>query len=370
MTQGKDMMMRKVIIITGGAGLLGSHLLLALFRTYEVVSIDKRPPSNELITAAPGIQWVKLDISNFEEVDAAFQNIISERGHIDYVIHLAAYYHFGNDWRKEYETTNINGSEHVIKSAIKYKAGRIIFSSSVAALEPKCNGNVINEESTASSYIPYAKSKLIGEQLFKRASESIPVVIIRFAGIFTDWCELPPLSSMIRLWLSSNPLSVVIPGKGKSGIPYIHITDAVNFIEECLNSSTLNKSFQVLIASQIGTVLQKDLYKTLKGLIAATPYKEPVLVPVWIARFGLRIRIILGRIFSRPSFEQPWMLNYIDHPWIVDNRYTQETLNWHPTPNLDLIKRIKIIITHFREDKRRWIERNSLRNLGLYSYAG
>ena len=367
--QGKDMMIRKVILITGGAGLLGSHLLVALYKNHTIISIDKRSPSKALIKAAPGARWFKLDISDSKEVDAVFKQIISEWGQIDYIIHLAAYYHFGEDWRKEYETTNISGSEHLINSAIHYKAGKIIFASSIAALEPKDDGSALNEATIASDYFPYAKSKFVGERLFKNASEKIPVVIIRFGGIFTDWCELPPLFSMIKLWLSAWPLSIVIPGKGESGMPYIHIRDAVKFIIHCLNATRLFNSFHVLIASQIGTIQQKDLYILLKKLTTISRYKKPVMVPVWILEIVLRIRIFLEGLFRTTSFERPWMLKYIDHPWIVDNSYSQEILDWQPRTDLDLRIRINNIVTHFRENKRKWIERNTCRQAGRFSYS-
>jgi nucleoside-diphosphate-sugar epimerase len=53
------------------------------------------------------------------------------------VIHFAAYYHYGDDWRKEYGSTNINGTINIIEAAHWAGVKRIIFASSTAS--PACS---------------------------------------------------------------------------------------------------------------------------------------------------------------------------------------------------------------------------------------
>ena len=79
-------------------------------------------------------------------VHNTFQQMKADFGKIDYVIHLAAYYHFGNDWNSEYEETNIHGTENIINAAINYRVQRIIFTSSIAAMEPPQHGYSLNEK--------------------------------------------------------------------------------------------------------------------------------------------------------------------------------------------------------------------------------
>ncbi|HYW79441.1 MAG TPA: NAD(P)-dependent oxidoreductase, partial [Thermoguttaceae bacterium] len=102
-------MNRKVVIITGAAGFLGSAVTVDLCRDYTVVAVDCREPSRTLLAAAPGVGWHRVDIADAEALAAVFRQTVTSVGRVDLVIHFAAFYHFGIDWREEYEQTNVQG---------------------------------------------------------------------------------------------------------------------------------------------------------------------------------------------------------------------------------------------------------------------
>ena len=81
------------------------------------------------------------------------------------MIHFAAYYHYGNDWRRQYGSTNIKGTINIIEAAHQAGVKRIIFASSIASLKPPLGCEFLTENSPTNGYVPYEKSKAIGEAL-------------------------------------------------------------------------------------------------------------------------------------------------------------------------------------------------------------
>lgn len=362
-------MIRKVIIVTGAAGFIGSTLIVDLSKDYRIIAIDQRLPTHALIKAAPNVKWEKLDISNATKVNITFQKAKKDLGMIDYVIHLAAYYHFGNGWRKEYENTNVKGTENIIKASIKQSVQRIIFTSSIAAMEPPAQGDFLNEKSAVSDYFPYAKSKSEGEKIIKNASKEIPCIVLRLGGVFSDWCELPPLYSLIKLWFASGPFSKIIPGKGESGIPYIHLLDVIQIIKRCILSHDQLDSFEIFLASQNGVVMHKDIFSIIKQSQNNIRSNKPIYMPPKLVKIGLYIKMIIGFIVNKMPFEQSWMLKFIDRPWIVDNSFTQKKLGWQCNANMNILKRLPLILKHFKAQEGNWIERNANRIMGEYFYS-
>lgn len=357
-----------VILITGAVGFIGSSLVNALFKEHYVIGIDIRKPTDALIRAAPGVKWIQLDISKSSELNLVFQQVIKDIGKIDFIIHLAAYYHFGNDWQEEYEKTNILGTENLVTAAKRFGIQRIYFASSIAALEPPDDGLPLNEKSPCSDYIPYAKSKSIGENIMKKASLKIPSTILRLAGVFSDWCELPPLYSLIKLWSSYKPISDMIPGKGNSGIPYLHITDVIQIFKRCIVLHEKLGNCETFMASQSGTVLHKNLFKSIKQALNQEG-AQPIYISPLMARIGLKLKLKFRFISSKDFFEQPWMLDYTDRPWIVNNDLTQKRLGWYPSQELDILKRLPVLINFYKDYKNIWIERNLRRTAGKYIYS-
>ncbi len=361
-------MSENVVLVTGAAGFIGSSLVVALSEDFQVIGLDKRKPSAALIKGAKQVKWIELNIGDAAALNSAFQQIFSDYGKIDFVIHLAAYYHFGIDWQKEYELTNIKGTQNICNAAEKFGAQRIIFSSSVAALIPPEKGHHLNEGSPTSDYIPYARSKSEGEFIIKNVSSVIPCTILRLGGVFSDWCELPPLYSLIRLWSSFKPISNIIPGKGESGIPYIHIKDVIRVFLRCIALHNKLSDHEIFIASQNGAVSHGELYSIIKKVLNYRGPNNPIYISKSIAKIALRFKSKFGHLAGGINFEQPWMLKYTDRPWIVNNDYTRKKLSWGTNPDLDILERLPVIMKFFKEQKRELISRNERRISGKYIY--
>jgi nucleoside-diphosphate-sugar epimerase len=358
----------KVIVVTGASGFIGSSLVVALSKAHIIIAIDKRRPSSDLVKAAPDVQWEILNIADATVLNDVFRKTRNDHGRIDFVIHLAAFYHFGNDWRDEYEQSNITGTKNILNAAIKNKTGRMIFASSVAAMEPPLPGSVLNEKSSTSDYIPYARSKSAGEKLIKNSSNIIPAVVLRLGGVYSDWCELPPLYSLIRIWSGNGPFSMFVPGKGETGIPYIHLSDVIQVIDRCIQLNDQLEAFEILIASQNGAVMHNELFSTIKKSVLKSTKASPIHLSPALIKPGFYMEKFFRMLRGKASVEQSWMLKYIDRPWIIDNTLTQQKLNWEMSADAHILRRIPEMLKRYKEKSKQWDVRYVHRIMGNYIY--
>jgi nucleoside-diphosphate-sugar epimerase len=356
------------IIVTGAAGFLGSALTVDLSRDSRIAALDRRRPSDAFLEAAPQVKWEQVDIAKAEDASSVFRRVKSEFGGIDFVVHFAAFYHAGSDWHPEYERTNVCGTSSLLQAAKDAGVRRIVFASSIVAMEPPSPGETLNERTPTFDLIPYAKSKSIGEAMIAESAGDVPGVALRIGGAFSDWCELPPLYSLIRLWTSRSPLSRLIPGRGESGFPYIHRDDVVRIVRSCLENHEDLAPFEVLLASQNGAVLHKDLFPPIRRAGERSSSK-PIHISPSFAKIGLYLKCALGFVSGKMPDERPWMLTYVDRPWVTDTTYTQKRLGWSCTPGKGILDRIPVILDCFRRDRRAWEERNRLRNEAQYAYS-
>ena len=363
-------MTKPIVIITGASGFLGSALCVYLAKDFTVIAIDRREPSEQLRKDAPQTIWHILDIADLQTISEVMAQTSSDFGQIDFVIHLAAYYDFGNDWGEEYQRTNVNGTANVLDASKNEGVKRLIFASSIGAMEPPDSGSYLTEESPTSEFTPYAKSKSLGERLIEEACTQVPCIILRIGGVFSDWCELPPLYSLIKLWTSAFPFGCIIPGRGESGIPYIHISDLMRLIRKCVFLHHELGPSNIFLASQHGAVLHQQLFPAIRSAAGYSGILRPIHVTRGIAKLGVWFRCALGAFSGYMPHERPWMLDYVDRPWTTDTSKTRRILGWDCTPELGILRKIPDILSNLRTDPEGWEERNISRNERLYFYSG
>jgi len=287
---------------------------------------------------------------------------------IDYVIHFAAYYHYGNDWRRQYGSTNIKGTINIIEAAHQAGVKRIIFASSIASLKPPLGCEFLTENSPTNGYVPYEKSKAAGEALLSENSHRVPAVALRLGGVFSDWCELPPLYSLIRLWSKRNFIGRMIPGKGYSGFPYIHRYELVRIVRRVIEKSESLDRFEILIASEDGCTRHKDLFPIIRCESGKKQLVKPIHISPALTRMALFCKYYLNLVLKKKTYERSWMINYVDLPLVVDTTYTRNKLNWAPNSEFNILKRLPLIMNHFTNQRSKWENRNLRRNEGIYEY--
>jgi nucleoside-diphosphate-sugar epimerase len=360
--------MMTTIVITGSSGFLGSAICADLSQDHRVVGIDKRPPSPFLRKVASSAVWENLDISNAEAVAGILERTAQACGGIDFVIHFAVYYHYGRRWRRAYDIHNIQGTRNIIEAACRIGVRRIIFAASIASLIPPPMGEVLTENARDMAEFPYCKSKAAGELLCSDRSEELPAVIMRIGGVFSDWCELPPLYSLIRMWSRRGPIGRCLPGRGRTGFPFIHRDELVRFVRRVIERNQHLNRHEVLFASEDGCICHEDLFDPIRRLTGNDLSGRPIYMPSALVRLFLYLKLAANSMVFRKTYEQPWMLAYVDRPLRVDTRHTCRKLDWTPLPEYGILKRLPVLMDNYRSHRRYWMARNILRNEGNYAY--
>ena len=253
--------------------------------------------------------------------------------------------------------TNVEGLRNVLELCRELKPRRFFFSSSVAACAFPPPGAALTESTPPDGDHVYAKTKAIGEAMLAEYSDDFPSVIVRFAALFSDWCEYPPLYMFLRTWLSRAWNRRILGGRGNSAIPYLHVNDVVGFLIRVLACHEDLADGEILIASPDGAVSHEQLF------IEATQYyfdnaKPSFHMPKPLIRPGIMAQCLVGRFLDEKPFERPWMAKYVDKELVVDASRTRERLNWFPRRRLEVLYRLPFLIENFKYDRIEWTRRN------------
>ena len=165
------------ILVTGGAGYIGSHTCLELILSgYEVTVLDSFRNSREEVMGSlaelspPGPSLIKGDIRDIDTVRLALR-----KSRADAVIHFAALKSVGESWLEpmEYFDNNIGGTINLLRAMDELSVNNLVFSSSATVYGDATN-QPTNESSPLSSTNPYARTKLVAEELIGDLASAKP----------------------------------------------------------------------------------------------------------------------------------------------------------------------------------------------------
>ena len=169
------------ILITGGAGYIGSHVShLLVDRGYNVTIIDSLLTGNKKLIPKKA-KFINSDISNVKRI-----NKILQKYKFDLVIHFAGLIRVDESVKfpKKYIYNNYEKTKIFLNICLKNGLKKLIFSSTAAVYgNPK--KNKVSENNKLSPLNPYAKSKLMIENFIKKLSKKndLKYVILRYFNV-------------------------------------------------------------------------------------------------------------------------------------------------------------------------------------------
>lgn len=359
------------ILITGSSGFIGSKSVAALAnRNHKICGIDIKSPSKfmfDISAKNPNIKLITADINNKESLMQTLNKYIDQNGNLDYIIHYASYWNYKLlDDIGNYQL-NITSTKNLLDIANKYKIKRFIFASSVEAL-PSVGTNL--DCFRADQHIhPYGWSKAVIENfLINNGNNGNNISIVRIGGVFSDWCELPPLYWLINRWSQDNILGRIIPGAGLTGIPFIHRDDLIELMEKIMDRNDRLDKCDIFMAAgvpkgslEISTTHIK-LFSIIRNQLGLNA--KPVMVNKNIVKLGLLMENMIG---MAPS-EQAWMLRHVDSSNLDTEhiKCTAELLDW--TQKIRIEDHLPFMLKSFVEQKEKWYELQIKRENHDYSY--
>lgn len=243
--------LQKTILVTGGAGFIGSHLCDKLLELdADVVCFDNLFTGKEenIIhnKINPSFVFVKGDVNKYAELEKIFINY-----KIDYVFHLAAV--IGVKRVEENPLlvlSDIAGIENILKLSKKYAVKKVIFSSSSEAygdtnempLSEDTNHEIKNNQKKQLHL--YALVKLMGERMMKVYSDKydLPTCSLRFFNVFGPRQESSAYGFVISVFIKQilNNESPTIFGDGYQTRDFVYIDDVVKLAIKALLSLKTN----------------------------------------------------------------------------------------------------------------------------------
>ena len=154
------------ILVTGGAGYIGSHCVLKLLeQNYNVIILDNLSTGHietvNTLNKFGEVKFYQADLLNLDNLE----NVFSENK-IDTVIHFAAFSQVGESVKnpQKYYVNNVCGTINLLNTMLKYDVKKIVFSSTAATYgEPLYSP--IDENHPQNPINPYGQSKLMIERI-------------------------------------------------------------------------------------------------------------------------------------------------------------------------------------------------------------
>jgi len=248
------------VLVTGGAGFIGSHLVDALIEEGYNVSIidDFSTGKKENINSHASIYTLSVQGNGVEEI---FKKV-----KFSYVFHLAAQ----TDVRKSCHNplddakNNIMGTLNILLHCRSYGIKKFIFSSSGGVIYGDTK-KPARETDLPRPVSPYGISKLTGELYVKFFDEYFPYTILRYSNVYGERQDPFGEAGVVSIF-TKNMLrgeSCILYGYGKPVRDYVYVGDAVK-----ANILSIQKGDSETI--NIGTgkpISVEKLYSMLKGIV-------------------------------------------------------------------------------------------------------
>lgn len=230
------------ILITGGAGFIGSHLAARLLRRHDVTVVDMFHPyysperkrtQLEVLRQAGSFRFCELDMRDGTACKSLFEN-----GAFDAVYHLAAVPGVSHSFTKpdEYFDHNVKATLHVLRSAGETGVKHVLFASSSSVYGDRESAALTEEMADGRVISPYAATKVAGEALCHtyRYVYGYRVTILRFFTVYGPWGR-PDMAIARFVRRAMNGEAIEIYGD-HSARDYTYIDDITAGLEAALNS--------------------------------------------------------------------------------------------------------------------------------------
>ena len=270
----------KNVLITGGAGFIGSHLVryfVKKYPNYNIINIDNLTYAGNLenlkeISDYPNYKFEKIDICDFKNIRK-----ILEKYHIEAVINLAAESHVDRSIEDPFffAKTNVMGTLSLLQACKNYWGkelnNKLFYHVSTDEVYGSLgNKGLFNEKTPYNPHSPYSASKASSDH-FVRAfydTYNLPIVISNCSNNYGP-NQYP--EKLIPLFINNiiNNRSIPIYGDGKNIRDWLYVEDHVFAIDLIFHKSKIGKTYNIggnneINNNQIAEILIKKIDEKLK----------------------------------------------------------------------------------------------------------
>ena len=329
-----------MILVTGGTGLVGAHLLYSLINSGESVRAIHRKSSdlaavknvfsfytNEPNIVFDKIEWMEADITDIPSLTNAFKGI-------EYVYHAAAYISFNPRHYPVLKKVNIEGTANMVNFCLSEGVKKMCYVSSIATIGKDANGNLITEET---EYNPeadnsvYAITKYGAEmEVWRGTQEGLDVVIVNPGVILGSGIWSSASGGIFRTVYKG--LKYYTPG----GVGIVDVQDVTQAMIKLLNSPIKNEKY-ILVAENIS--YQDLLTKLAESLHKKPPYK---LVAKWKMLLFSNIDWCSYKIFKTKRKLLKATVNSLYNKSFYDASKIEKEIDFNYSPHQKTIEKVSL----------------------------
>lgn len=254
-----------MILVTGGTGLVGSHLLAQLVGDKRAVRAIYRSGSGRgfLGGVCAGVEWVMADLLEPQSLYEAMQGI-------EEVYHCAALVSYSRSDVEQLYRANVQGTANVVNMALEAGVRKLVHVSSIAALGSRGVSSIVTENNPWDNGVGvtnYGRSKMLAErEVWRGIEEGLEAVIVNPSVVLGrgDWGDGSPrlvqrVSDGLRFYPSG-------------GTGFVDVLDVVRVMQLLMESGVSNERF-ILNAANLS-------YQEFFGMVAS---ELGLSAPVWRA---------------------------------------------------------------------------------------
>lgn len=286
-----------MILVTGGTGLVGAHLLFHLLNENQSVRAIYRSTSKfenvkrifsyytkNVDALFNKIEWVRADLNNIPQLTEAFKDIT-------YVYHCAALVSFDPNMFDLLKNTNIKGTANIVNFCISNKVEKLCYVSSIAALGDPGTSKIVTEDNDWNKELDhsgYAITKYGAElEVWRGTQEGLNAVIVNPGVIIGPGIWQEGSGSLISK--TYNGLKFYTTGT----TAFVDVNDVVYSMVTLMKSEIVNQRF-IVVAEHLSF---KDFFtKTAKVLGVKPPTIE---AKKWLLQLAWRLDWLLGKLINK-----------------------------------------------------------------------
>jgi len=323
-----------MILVTGGTGLVGSHLLFKLVndgmsvratyrRSHKLESVKKvfEYYTNDVETLYNKIEWIEANINDTPALEFAFKDIT-------HVYHCAAFISFEPDKYRELRTINIKGTANIVNLCISNNIEKLCYVSSIAAIGseplPETPITEATEWNPELDHSVYAITKYGAEmEVWRGTQEGVDAVIVNPGIIlgpgFWKGGGSGSLFRQIDKGLMYYP-------EGSSG--YVDVWNVIDVMTKLMESHIKNERY-ILISENLPFKIFQD--KVAKALNVKPAKKK---ASPFLLAFAWRLDWLGHKLFGKRRKLSKQMATSISTKTLYDNSKIRTDLDFEFT-NID-----------------------------------
>ena len=270
----------KNILITGGAGFIGSHLVKLFtkkYSDYNIVNIDSLTYAGNLnnlkeIESYSNYKFLKIDITDFKNIQK-----ILRKNKIDAVINLAAESHVDNSIKDPFlfAKTNVIGTLSLLQACKEYWGkdlkNKLFYHVSTDEVYGSLGSTgLFTEKNNYDPHSPYSASKASSDHFVRAFHDTykLPIVISNCSNNYGP-NQFP--EKLIPLFIKNiiNNINIPIYGDGKNVRDWLYVEDHVSAIDLIFHNSKIGKTYNIggnneITNNEIAKILINKLDKKLQ----------------------------------------------------------------------------------------------------------